>query len=169
MSRHLQQRGFSLVELMIVVAIIGVLASVATYGYAQFVRRVESMDGYAQFSALKTRIATFYAGTGSLPASFQDLGLPAASGAAHGGDAGTYEEVFGVESEIWTGVEYQPKPPNGYVFVLRSTTPVDIGLHFQIKVAGGGVRVRCTVNEIAERMPYVPASCRAGNVDDWNW
>ncbi|MCG6942216.1 MAG: prepilin-type N-terminal cleavage/methylation domain-containing protein [Thiohalocapsa sp.] len=169
MRRYRRQRGFSLVELMIVVAIIGVLATVASIGYAQFVRRAESMDGYAQFGALKARIAEFYATAGVLPANFSELGLPGASGTAYDGDSGSYQEVFGLESDIWTDVEYQPKLPYGYVLVLRSKTPVDIGLHFQIKPAGGGIRVRCIVNEEAERMPYVPAQCRAGNVDDWSW
>jgi prepilin-type N-terminal cleavage/methylation domain-containing protein len=169
MSRPGRNSGFTLIELMIVVAIIGVLVSIASYGYASLVRRAESMDGYQQVAALKTRIASFYATSGRLPADFADLGLPAPSGAAYGGDRGTYEEVFGVESEIWTAVEYQPKLPDGYVLVLRSQNPMDIGLHFQIKAAGGGIRLRCTVNEQAERMPYVPAQCRSGDVDDWSW
>jgi len=165
-----RQHGFSLVELIIVMAIIGVLTAVATLGYRQLVRRAESMDGYSQFSAVKTRIAAFYTAAGVLPADFSDLGLPGKSGEANGGDTGSYEDVFGLKSDVWTAVEYQPKPPHGYVFVLRSTEPLDIGLHFQIKpMAGGGIRVRCIVNAKPERTAYVPAQCRDGGVDDWNW
>ncbi len=168
MYRRRRLQGFSLVELMIVLAIIGVLVTLATIGYAHMIRRAESMDGYTQFGAVKTRVAEFYASSGVLPANFSELGLPGKSGEAYGGDTGSYEDVFGMESGVWTRVEYQPKLPDGYIFVLRSSAP-DIGLHFQIKVASGGVRVRCIVNERAERMLYVPAQCRAGNAGDWDW
>jgi type IV pilus assembly protein PilA len=161
--------GFSLIELMIAVAIVGILAAVGIPAYENYMRRAASVDGYLQFGALRTRLTEFYASNGVLPATFVEIGLPPASGSAYGGDAGTYEEVFGATSAVWGRVEYQPKPPHGYAFVLRSTDSPDIGLHFQIKVESGTVRVRCTINEIRERAPYVPAQCRGGNVDEWGW
>ncbi len=162
---------------MIVVAIIGVLAGLAIPAYQIYVRRAESLDGYLQFMALRTRIAAFFSANGALPANFEDLGLPPATGTAWGGDAGSYEEVFGIPSKVWGGVEYQPKTlaggeeTAGYIFVLRSIDEPDIGLHFQIKADASAVRVRCTVNSGShpERLPYVPASCRSGSADDWDW
>ncbi|NBC14951.1 MAG: prepilin-type N-terminal cleavage/methylation domain-containing protein [Gammaproteobacteria bacterium] len=169
MFHRYRTRGLTLVELMIAVAIIGVLAAISIPAYQTYVRRAASVDGYLQFAAVKTKIVDFYVSKGVLPANFEDIGLPPPTGVAHGGDSGSYAHVFGVESKVWGSVEYQPKQPNGYVFVLRAIEAPDIGLHFQIKAENGGVRIRCTINQVAERAPYVPAQCRDGSVDDWSW
>jgi hypothetical protein len=79
--------------------------------------------------ALKPHIAELYATSGALPATFRGLGLPPPSGSSQWeGDTGSCEDVFGVASDIWTGVEYQPRLPDGYVFVLRSSLPGNLGL-----------------------------------------
>jgi Tfp pilus assembly protein PilE len=158
----------------VAVAVIGILAALSITSYQNYVIRAESVDGYMQFAALKPRIGEFYFIKGRLPANFSELSLPDPTGQANGGDTAPYETVFGVTSNVWSDVEYQPKTANGesyYVFVLRSHgLPTDIGLHFQIKHDGGQVRFRCAINEKAERAPYVPANCREGNVDDdWDW
>jgi type IV pilus assembly protein PilA len=173
MIAHRRSPGFSLIELMIAVAIIGLLASLAIPAYQSYVRRAEATDGYLQFMALRPRIATFLATQGRLPGNFEELDLPPATGEAWGGDAGSYEDVFGMPSNVWGSVEYQPKEVGdemaGYVFVLRSIDEPDIGLHFQIKSDVNAVRVRCTVNDDASRFPYVPATCRHGDVEKWDW
>jgi Tfp pilus assembly protein PilE len=161
-----------LVELMVAVAVIGILAALSINSYQNYIIRAESLDGYLQFIALKPRIGEFYFSNGRLPANFSELGLPSATGTAYGGDTASFETLFGAPSKRWTAVEYQPKPVNNetyYVFVLRSESPTDIGLHIQIKHDGGQVRFRCTINENAERAAYVPASCRKGRVEQWDW
>lgn len=161
--------GFTLVELLIAVAIVAILAALAIPAYRDYVIRAQSIDGYYQFAALKTRIGEFYATNGVLPANFTELGLPAATGRIFGGDTASYETVFGLRSKVWTSVEYQPKA-GGYVFVLRSNwLPDNLGLHIQIKADNGSVRFRCTVNDTGERARFVPAQCRRGSVDDWSW
>jgi len=172
--------GFTLIELMITVAIIGILAAIAIPAYQNYLLRAASVDGYLQFAALKTRIGEFYNSSGALPSNFDELGLelePGEIGTAYGGDTASYSATFDVSSEVWTYVEYQPKPQADgqifYVFVLRSDPsrglPDNFGLHFQIKAENGGIRFRCNVNNRAERAPFVPAQCRKGSADDWNW
>jgi type IV pilus assembly protein PilA len=68
--------GFTLIELMIVVAIIGILAAVALPAYQDYTIRSKVAEGLTLAAAAKLAVTETYAATGALPADNQAAGLP---------------------------------------------------------------------------------------------
>jgi type IV pilus assembly protein PilA len=62
------QKGFTLIELMIVVAIIGILAAVALPAYQDYTIRAQVSEGMAMTGGLKTTVSDFFAARGTWPA-----------------------------------------------------------------------------------------------------
>ena len=62
-----KQQGFSLVELMIVVAIIGALTAIAVPAYQDYVKKSEATAGLATLKALQTQAQIVLQETGAFP------------------------------------------------------------------------------------------------------
>ena len=69
------QKGFTLIELMIVVAIIGILAAIAIPAYQDYTIRSQVSEGLTLSADIKAGIAEFLAQTGSWPTNLVDVGL----------------------------------------------------------------------------------------------
>jgi type IV pilus assembly protein PilA len=69
--------GFTLIELMMVVAIIGILAALALPAYQDYTKRAHVEEGLTLAADVKLAIAEYYATNGKFPIDNNDAGLPA--------------------------------------------------------------------------------------------
>jgi len=63
-SKTAHQRGFTLIEVMIVVAIVGILAAIAYPSYMEHIRKGNRADAQASLMQLSQFMERYYTGTG---------------------------------------------------------------------------------------------------------
>lgn len=138
------QAGFTLIELMIVVAIIGILAAIAIPSYMDYTARSQMSEAMTLASGAKTAVADTYLQTGTFPADNAAAGLaPAAS------ITGTYVDTVTVGTGgVITAAMKDTDVAAGIASATLALTPTD---------EGGSISWACTSG--AEDK-YVPASCR---------
>lgn len=73
----MNQKGFTLIELMIVVAIIGILASIAIPAYQDYTIRAQVVEAFSITGELKASIRDYYKDRGRFPANNDEAGVPA--------------------------------------------------------------------------------------------
>ncbi len=69
------QQGFTLIELMIVVAIIGILAAIAIPAYQDYTVRAKVTEGINAMNAAKASVSEYYIALGRMPATVQEAGI----------------------------------------------------------------------------------------------
>ena len=86
-----KQQGFTLIELMIVVAIIGILAAIAIPAYQDYTIRAQVSEGLNLSGGAKTAVTEFFQDRGNLPTDNAEAGI-----AASGDIQGNYVESVAV-------------------------------------------------------------------------
>lgn len=76
-SKRTNQKGFTLIELMIVVAVIGVLAAIAVPQYQKYVAKSEAASALASITGHRTNVETYVLENGTFPTTSAALPVPA--------------------------------------------------------------------------------------------
>lgn len=145
------QQGFTLIELMIVVAIIGILAAIAIPAYQDYTIRAQVSEGLSLSAAAKAAVAEFYMDAGVYPGDNNTAGLEAA-----GSINGKYVTSVAVGANGVITVTYnQPDTNNNIAGATLTMTPVAAAANL------GSVSWTCAGANILGGTPkWLPAACR---------
>ena len=138
------QKGFTLIELMIVVAIIGILAAIALPAYQDYTARAQMSEALILADGQKGAVTEYYADKGVFPDSNPSAGIAEASAISGKYVAQVAVGTSGVIEATMKGSQVAA----GIASATLSLTPT---------ASSGAVKWACTSSA---QNKYVPAACR---------
>jgi type IV pilus assembly protein PilA len=142
-----KQQGFTLIELMIVVAIIGILAAIAIPAYQDYTIRAQVSEGLNLSGGAKAAVTEYFQDRGTMPTDNALAGLAAA-----GDIQGKYvDQVLVTEGVI--AVQYG-----------NSAHAIIVGQHLELSPntsSPGSVQWDCATAGTEIENKHLPAACRS--------
>ena len=128
MIRKLKQRGFTLIELMIVVAIIGILAAVAIPAFMDYMKKSKKTEASLQLNKIGKNAKTLYIekqsyATGTVPTA--PMPAKPAGGGCCGGPNNKCAPVplsFSGDTTGWAQIDFQIDEPSLFVYTYDGST-----------------------------------------------
>jgi type IV pilus assembly protein PilA len=158
------QKGFTLIELMIVIAIIGILAAIAIPAYQNYIIRSQVTEGLSLADNYETAVAEFYQNHGTFPTGVSVAGS-AATIAMPGASVGKFVSAVTVDPSgnikiTYGGSQASSKLPATDILYLQvgTNTNGDVAWVCGTQVAPLGVTLQAAA---ATNIPaqYLPSSC----------
>ncbi|WP_458072350.1 pilin [Rhodanobacter sp. BL-MT-08] len=137
--------GFTLIELMIVVAIIALLAAIAIPAYQDYLIRAEVTEGWSLSSGAKAAVWDYFSNHGTLPADNPTAGLVSSS-SINGNYVTSVTISSGRIIAAFGGRKVNPKLASTMTLMLSPTPSV------------GSMAWTCSSATVPAR--YLPSSCR---------
>ncbi|MGB5246688.1 MAG: pilin [Woeseia sp.] len=139
------QQGFTLIELMIVVAIIGILAAIAIPAYQDYTIRAQVSEGLSLAGGAKAAVTEYYQDRGTMPGDNGTAGLPLNTTISGKYVGSVTVGANGVISVAYTGADAHTLLAPGTLVMTPDPR-------------GGSVSWICTGTAIADN--HLPAACR---------
>ena len=167
----MNHKGFTLIELMIVVAIIGILAAIAIPQYQNYVARAQMAEGLTLASGAKTAVAEYYDSNGRFPTS-SDPGCIVVPGccvicngevglAEHTSITGKYVSHVTVANSSGIIALQFKDAPDAHTLIAKGVVSLTPTVH------GGSISWACSNNAAAtthfltpDITKYLPSSCQ---------
>ena len=152
------QKGFTLIELMIVIAIVGILAAIALPAYQDYIVRSKMSEAVAALAEAKTTVTEYVASNGGLPPTGK-------------------EDLFGIDTsprngDILDSLDVASRPGSQRVYITANVNETVWGSGTSTEAVSlvgtvaddSTIQWQCNPGDVTAATPieskYLPANCR---------